>query len=108
MKNLFAVLFMIFLISGCPGKNPGTNTGVNNSERHLKNVTQLTFDGDNGEAYFSWDGKKLIWQSGRGGYACDKIWIMNIDGSDKRMVSPDHGANTCAFFLPGDDRIIYA
>jgi Tol biopolymer transport system component len=73
----------------------------------MRNVTQLTFDGDNGEAYFSWDGKKLIFQSSRGGYACDKIWTMNIDGSDKRMVSPDHGANTCSFFFP-DGRIVFA
>ena len=72
----------------------------------MKNVTRLTNDGDNGEAYFSWDGKKLIFQSSRGGYACDKIWTMNIDGSDKRMVSPDHGANTCSFFFPdGQDRL---
>jgi Tol biopolymer transport system component len=75
--------------------------------RHLRNVKQLTNDGDNGEAYFSRDGKKLIFQSSRGGYACDKIWTMNADGSDKRMVSPDHGANTCSFFLP-DGRIIYS
>ena len=101
MKNLLAVLFMIFLIPACLGKNPGTVTGANSIERHLKNVTQLTFDGDNGEAYFSWDGKKLIWQSSRGGYACDKIWTMNIDGSDKRMVSPDHGAQYVFFLLPG-------
>ncbi len=76
-------------------------------ERHIKNISRLTFDGDNGEAYFSWDGKKLIFQSNRGGYQCDKIWIMNIDGSGKRMVSPAHGAHTCSYFFP-DGRIIYA
>src|SRR3990172_13422584 len=69
-------------------------------DRYMKNVTQLTFEGDNGEAYFSWNSKKLIFQSSRGGYACDKIWTMNIYGSDKRMVSPNHGANTCSFFFP--------
>jgi Tol biopolymer transport system component len=108
MKNL-SFLFLFFIISGCLGKNPGTGqAGENGIERHLRNVSQLTSDGDNGEAYFSWDGKKLIWQSNQGGYACDKIWTMNIDGSDKRMVSPDHGANTCSFFFPGDQRIIFA
>ncbi len=66
MKNALSVLFMIFLISGCPGKHSGTgHTGGAGIERHLKNVTQLTFDSDNGEAYFSWDGRKLIWQSSR-------------------------------------------
>jgi Tol biopolymer transport system component len=77
-------------------------------ERHLRNVTRLTFDGDNGEAYFSWDDRKLIWQSNRGGHACDKIWMMNADGSEKRMVSPAKGANTCSYFLPGDDKIVFA
>jgi Tol biopolymer transport system component len=74
----------------------------------MKNVTQITFDGDNGEAYFSPDGRNLIFQSNRGGYACDKIWIMNIDGSDKQMVSPNHGAHTCSFFFPDNQRIVFA
>ncbi|TLM98593.1 hypothetical protein FDZ71_16915, partial [bacterium] len=68
---------------------------------------KLTDEGDNGEAYFSWDSKKLIWQSNRGDRGCDKIWTMNIDGSDKKMVSPDKGANTCSFFLPGDKKIVF-
>ncbi|MFW2372019.1 MAG: TolB family protein [Gammaproteobacteria bacterium] len=59
------------------------------NDRHMENLQQLTFDGDNGEAYFSADGASLIFQSNRGGYACDKIWTMDIDGSVKRMVSPD-------------------
>jgi TolB protein len=74
----------------------------------LYNITRLTSDGDNGEAYFSWNDTRLIWQSNRGGYACDKIWTMRLDGSDKRMVSPDHGAHTCSFFFPGDTAIVYA
>lgn len=77
-------------------------------EAHLKNVTQLTFDGDNGEAYFSFDGKKLIFQSSRGNQACDKIWTMLTDGSDKRQVSPERGAHTCSFFFPGGERIVYS
>jgi Tol biopolymer transport system component len=75
---------------------------------HMSNLTQLTFDGDNGEAYFSFDGRQLIFQSNRGGYACDKIWSMNIDGSNKTMVSPNHGAHTCSFFYPGAQDIVFA
>ncbi|MDJ0832499.1 MAG: hypothetical protein QNJ69_03185 [Gammaproteobacteria bacterium] len=75
---------------------------------HMSNLTQLTFEGDNGEAYFSFDGKQLIFQSNRGGYACDKIWTMNIDGSNKKMVSPDRGAHTCSFFYPGGQEILFA
>jgi Tol biopolymer transport system component len=79
----------------------------NPKERFIRNVTQLTDEGDNGEAYFSWDGSMLIWQSNRGGRGCDKIWTMKTDGSEKKMVSPDHGANTCSFFMPGDKKIVY-
>ncbi len=75
---------------------------------HMSNLTQLTFEGDNGEAYFSFDGQQLIFQSNRGGYQCDKIWTMNIDGSNKRMVSPDQGAHTCSFFYPGGKDIVFA
>ncbi len=77
-------------------------------DRHMTNLSQLTFEGDNGEAYFSHDGRQLIYQSNRGGYACDKIWTMNIDGSNKRMVSPDHGAHTCSYFYPGEAQIVFA
>ena len=74
----------------------------------MTNVTQLTSQGDHGEAYFSLDGKQLIYQSSRGDMKCDKIWTMNIDGSDKKMVSPDHGAHTCSFFYPNGEDIVFA
>ena len=106
MKKIISIL-IIPLFLGCLGKKPET-TPPSFIERHMKNVTQLTHDGDNGEAYFSWDGKKLIFQSNRGGYGCDKIWTMNIDGSDLRMVSPSHGAHTCSFFCPDEKRIVFA
>jgi TolB protein len=108
MKKLM-LLICIYSLFGCMSNRPETTVmpGAFN-DRHMKNVTQLTFEGDNGEAYFSWDSKKLIWQSSRNGSACDKIWTMNIDGSDKRMVSPDHGAHTCSFFFPGNERIVFA
>jgi TolB protein len=109
MRKIAFIVFAVLLIIGCMDKKlmtkPADGAFI---DRHMKNVTQLTFDGDNGEAYFSWDGKKLIWQSSRGGYGCDKIWIMNIDGSNQHMVSPNHGAHTCSFFFPGNEKIIFA
>ena len=86
--------------SPAPAGDPG--------EVRLRNVTQLTSDGDNGEAYFSWDDQHIIYQSNAGGYGCDKIWIMNADGTEKHRVSPDRGAHTCAFFFPGSRKIVYA
>src|SRR5437868_3262359 len=77
-------------------------------EKHLRNVKQLTFGGENAEAYFSSDGRKLIFQSTRDGRECDQIYTMNIDGSDVKMVSTGDGRTTCSYFFPGDKRILYS
>src|SRR6266496_1532986 len=77
-------------------------------EKHLRNMKQLTFGGENAEAYFSSDGKKLIFQSTRDGRECDQIYTMNIDGSDVRMVSTGEGRTTCAYFFPNGRSILYS
>ena len=77
-------------------------------ERHLRNVRQLTFGGENAEAYWSFDGRRLVFQSTRDGRGCDQAYVMDADGSGVRMVSPGAGRMTCGYFLPGDDRIVYA
>jgi len=77
-------------------------------EVHLSNIKMLTEAGENAEAYLSFDEKKLIFQSNADSLPCDQIFIMNIDGSDKHMVSTGKGKTTCSYFLPGDDKIIYA
>ena len=77
-------------------------------EKHLRHIKQLTFGGENAEAYFSADGKKLIFQSTRDGRECDQIYTMNIDGSDVKMVSTGDGRTTCSYFFPGDKRILYS
>jgi Tol biopolymer transport system component len=109
MRRTTFIVVLLFLLAGCMEKNELSKSGEYPfMDRHLKNVTQLTLEGDNGEAYFSPDGSRLIYQSNRGGYNCDKIWIMNIDGSNKRRVSPDHGAHTCSFFFPDGEKIVFA
>jgi len=77
-------------------------------EKHLKNIKQLTFGGENAEAYFSSDGKKLIFQSKRDQLQCDQIFSMNIDGSDVKMISNGEGRTTCSYFLKGGKKVIYA
>src|ERR1035437_1783600 len=77
-------------------------------EKHLRDVHQLTFGGQNAEAYFSADGKKLIFQSSHGDVKCDQIFEMNIDGTDQHMVSTGKGRTTCSFFYPDGKRILYA
>ena len=68
-------------------------------EKHLKNIRQLTFGGQNAEAYFSPDGLRLIFQSTRANLKCDQIFTMFLDGSDQQMVSTGKGRTTCAYFF---------
>ncbi|HKQ51020.1 MAG TPA: hypothetical protein VJT74_01535, partial [Pyrinomonadaceae bacterium] len=78
------------------------------AEKHLRNVRQLTFGGENAEAYFSADGRELIFQSKRDAMECDQIFRMSADGRDARMVSTGAGRTTCSYFLPRERRILYA
>lgn len=77
-------------------------------ERHLKNIRQLTFCGQNAEAYFSADGTRLIFQSTRDTVACDRIFTMNTAGEDVRLISTGRGVTTCSFYAPDGERIIYS
>jgi len=77
-------------------------------EKHLRNIKQLTFGGENAEAYFSPDGKKLIFQSTREDHKCDQIYTMNIDGSDVKLISNGDGRTTCSYFFPNGKRVLYS
>lgn len=80
---------------------------VRDDEPHLKNVRQLTFGGENAEAYWNKDGTALSFQSKRDGAECDKIYRMTADGKDVRQVSVGNGRTTCAY-IQTDDSIVYA
>jgi TolB protein len=80
----------------------------NPNERHLSGIKQLTFEGENAEAYFSLDGKKLIFQRAVKADGCDQIFSVNIDGSDMKMLSNGQGKTTCSYFTPDNKSIIYA
>jgi Tol biopolymer transport system component len=78
-------------------------------ERHLADVRQLTFGGENAEAYFSPDGRKLIYQSTPPGASCDQEYVMDLAGGETRRVSSGKGRTTCGYFrFPAGDRIVYA
>ncbi|RME71269.1 MAG: hypothetical protein D6776_10520 [Planctomycetota bacterium] len=77
-------------------------------EKHLRNLRQLTFGGENAEAYFSFRGDKLVFQSARPPFACDQIFTMGLDGSNVTLVSTGKGRTTCAYFYPDDQRILYS
>jgi TolB protein len=77
-------------------------------ESHLSNIRQLTYGGENAEAYFSPDGRWLIFQSTRDGRSCDQQYVMRADGSALRRVSDGTGKTTCGYFIEGGRRILYA
>ncbi len=85
-------------------------------EAHLKNIRQLTFGGDNAEAYWSPNGKMLSFQSNflQWGLVCDQIFYMPFEGMDLRpkgskppLISTGLGRTTCAYFLPDNKHILY-
>ncbi|HEV8356984.1 MAG TPA: hypothetical protein VGQ17_09495 [Gemmatimonadales bacterium] len=78
-------------------------------ERHLRNIRQLTFSGNNAESYFSRSGKQIIFQrQEQVDQGCDQQYIINADGSGLRRISNGLGRTTCGFFYDGDRRVLYS
>ena len=90
--------------------SPSTSLSVvpKSGETHFKSLKQITFGGENAEAYFSHDGKWLTLQSTRDGRKCDQQYVMHVDGSGMRMISDGRGKTTCGWFFPGDKRLFFA
>src|ERR1700736_6778939 len=74
----------------------------------LSDIRQLTHGGQNAEAYWSPDGKRLIFQTTRPPYKCDQMFVMNADGTDQHLVSTGKGQTTCGYFLADNQHIVYA
>ena len=96
------------------GSNTGIAATINyDQETHLKNVKQLTFGGDNAEAYFSFDNKNLVFQATNPGWnvPCDQIFYMPVKGfkgDQPPLLSTGKGRTTCSYFMPDGKSIIYA
>lgn len=84
-------------------------------EKHFLNIRQLTFGGDNAEAYWSFDDSKLVFQATNPKWdvSCDQIYYTDwqtsqMDSIPATMISTGMGRTTCSYFLPGDTTIVYA
>jgi TolB protein len=114
VKPFFSLLaitisFLIVAANKCPDVPQSADDPLRlPEEKHLRNIKQLTFAGENAEAYFSADGSRLIFQSTRDGRQCDQIYTMNIDGSNVKMISTGQGRTTCSYFFPHGERILYS
>ncbi len=122
MKNTTKALALL-LLAACQSGRPQAATAPteplssiyptayasNPAEPHLRNLRMITHAGENAEAYFSADGRQLIFQATIPGVSrCDQIFTMNVDGSNARMVSSGKGRTTCAYFFPSGNRIVYS
>jgi Tol biopolymer transport system component len=103
------MFILILLIASLAIAQPGDMNSplTYDGESHLKNVQQLTFGGENAEAYFNTDGTKLIFQSTRDDYECDQIFAMDLATQEVTQVSSGKGATTCSFFVPGTNEVVW-
>ncbi|MDT8322994.1 MAG: hypothetical protein RRA94_02695 [Bacteroidota bacterium] len=77
-------------------------------ETRLRNVRQLTFEGENAEAYLSFDETMLIFQRKAADMDCDQIYTMPLTGGDMTRVSSGEGRTTCSYWMPDGESIIYS
>jgi hypothetical protein len=118
--SLFGIISMLFTRAQFPAPPaPSADDSLRiPSEVHLKNIRQLTFSGENAEAYWSFNGNMLTFQrtNPKANIPCDQIFYGNVNDflnsphkeAFGKLLSTGRGRTTCSFFLPGDTQIIYA
>jgi Tol biopolymer transport system component len=77
-------------------------------ESHFAHLWQLTFGGQNAEGYWSQDGTRLIFQSTRGDWPCDQMYVLDMTSGKLTRVSTGRGRTTCGYFYDGDRRVFFA
>jgi TolB protein len=121
-QTLLALTFIAITFASCkPAETPVTSQETvadslrYETEVHLKNMRQLTFGGDNAEAYWSFDSRYLTFQATRPAWnaSCDQIFLMDTRASVDttvipQMLSTGKGRTTCSYFMPGDSTVLYA
>jgi Tol biopolymer transport system component len=101
------VLLLPFLLSACASTRLPQPQLLPDETPYLEDLRQLTFGGENAEAYWSFDGTQLSFQSRQANEGCDRIYRMNVlpkPGTPVR-VSSGQGATTCAHFLPSGELV---
>jgi hypothetical protein len=91
--------------STLPPPTPAPRDLAAPGEVHLANLRQLTFGGDNAEAYWAFGGDKLILQTNKAPYQCDQIEVMSLADRTSKLVSTGKGRTTCSYVLKGDQEI---
>lgn len=117
MKRLsLGVLFFLGCAHAPPAPAPSTETPSpaprslepREGEVHLGALRQLTFGGENAEAYWAFSGNSLTFQARHEGQQCDRIYWLDARTGATRPISNGEGVTTCAYALPGDNEVVYA
>lgn len=126
MKKLYVLLSasLLILLYSCTTQKktilsltlpPEADTLRFPQETHFKNIRQITFGGDNAEAYWSFDDKKVVFQATNKlwGAECDQIYYFDLEKWERKVAPPallstGLGRTTCSFFMPGNKSIVYA
>ncbi len=107
--NVFSrVAFAVCLLAMSVEVHAQSPSLVVEGEKHFANIRQLTFGGQNAEGYFSFDEKKLIFQSTRDSFQCDQQFVMDLKTARVQLVSTGKGRTTCGYFFPGGKKILFA
>jgi len=77
-------------------------------EKHFASLWKITSGGENAEAYWSADGRRLIFQSTRDGWSCDQEFVFELATGAVRRVSTGHGRTTCGYFYDKDQRVLFS
>lgn len=104
-------VLLVALLSGLAGPATAQDPGgvlLDSREVHLSNIQQLTFSGENAEAYFSFDGKKLILQATSRDGGCDQIYALDLATGETALASTGLGRTTCSYYYPSGEKILYA
>jgi TolB protein len=108
-RHLFVTAFALSSACTAPRQGPtAVRRPADPGERFFTGLTQLTFGGQNAEAYFSHDGRRLILQRTENDSSCDQEYVINVDGSGLRRISNGEGRTTCGYFYDNDQRVLYS
>ncbi len=105
------LLLLLALTAACAagGDSPKAVTRAPEAgERFFAGIRQLTFGGQNAEAYFSRRGTQLILQRQENDSTCDQEYLINLDGTGLRRISNGAGRTTCGYFYDDDRRVLYS
>ncbi len=113
--RIIAFIAGLFVFTNASAQNQSSSLTYP-QEKHFKNIRQLTFGGDNAEAYWSFNSKMISFQSNNKawGLNCDQIFYMPVEGMDlskgqkAQLISTGKGRTTCAFFLPNNKQVLFA